>query len=84
MSNNEDAILYEQFIDAREAAIAVTDCFASVPPNHPDRDKLWDAVMRQTEAARVLLERWLQQGRLSEQSSACTRERGTRRILIAR
>jgi len=74
MTDLDEAILYEQFIGAREAAIASSDRFASVPSNHPDRDELWDNVVRQTEAARILLEKWLQRGKLSEQSTDTQRE----------
>jgi hypothetical protein len=42
--------------------------------NHPDRDKLWPNVTRQTEAARMLLENWLQRGKLSDKSTGIQRE----------
>ena len=53
------SLLYEQFQSAREEAIKLTDRFHASDPSDPSRLNLWDAVVRQTEIARTLLERWL-------------------------
>jgi hypothetical protein len=53
---------------AREQAIALTDRFAVTPGEDPTRDDLWQHVVRQTDTARLLLERWLRSGQLSDQT----------------
>lgn len=58
MAINE-TVLYEKFESAREAAVALTDRYLQTPPDAPDRDVLWDRVVRQTEAARALLQSYL-------------------------
>jgi hypothetical protein len=61
--------LYEQFLAARERAIAVSDRYAACKPGDPSRAQVWDSVMRETETARSLLERWLRSGSLTERSA---------------
>lgn len=70
MSEIDETILYEQFLEAREQAIALSDRFAATPKTDPARDELWDSVLRQTETARALLERWLRMGNLSDLAPA--------------
>jgi hypothetical protein len=53
-------VLYEDFQRARQAAMEVTDRFYDLRPDDPRRPEVWDVVVRQTETARQLLERWLQ------------------------
>jgi hypothetical protein len=66
----QSSLLYEQFLAAREDAIKLTDRFRASDPTDPARLDLWDAVLRQTELARALLERWLSEG---EQLNGTTR-----------
>ena len=47
MSDLDEAVLYGQFIAAREEAILLTDRFASCPHGDPNREPLWDVAMRQ-------------------------------------
>jgi hypothetical protein len=67
MEKVDEAVLYEQFLAAREEAILLTDRFASCPREDPKREELWDIAMRQTETARLLLEEWLRLGKLNQQ-----------------
>ena len=55
----EDTVLYDQFADARRLAVELTDRYHAIPKGDPTRDDAWDSVVRQTETARQLLERWL-------------------------
>ena len=59
MSSVDDTVLYEQFLVARERAIALTDIYRASRASGAAQPELWDSVMRQTETARLLLERWL-------------------------
>jgi len=63
----DDTVLYEEFQAAREKAIALTDSYRASNPRDSDRAVLWASVMRQTDTARSLLERWLHSGKLTEQ-----------------
>jgi hypothetical protein len=56
----DDPALYEQFVDARREAVELTDHYHDIAPNDPYRAELWQRVVVQTEAARALLESWLQ------------------------
>jgi hypothetical protein len=55
----DDTVLYEDFLAARSEAVALTDAYREVPSDDPARPLIWDRVVRQTETARQLLERWL-------------------------
>jgi hypothetical protein len=55
----DDSLLYEQFVAARVEAVALTDIYRETAADDPRRGVLWEAVVRQTESARVLLESWL-------------------------
>jgi hypothetical protein len=68
MSDPAQTVLFEQFVAAREQAIALTDRFAVTHGDDPGRDELWQHVVRQTDTARLLLERWLRSGQLSDQA----------------
>lgn len=68
MSDLDQAVLFEQFVVAREHAIALTDRFDTAAIDDPSRVELWNHVMRQTDTARLLLERWLRSGELTDQS----------------
>jgi hypothetical protein len=57
--HRNQTVLYEEFERARQAAVEVTDRFQDLQADDPRRPALWDAVMRQTETARELLECWL-------------------------
>jgi hypothetical protein len=52
-------VLFEEFGRAQQAAIELTDRYWDCRVGDPRRPMLWDEVMRQTEAARQLLEQWL-------------------------
>jgi len=58
----DETVLYEEFVQARQEAVELTDRFREAPANAPDRDLLWERVVRQTETARVLLLSWLDAG----------------------
>jgi hypothetical protein len=66
----DEAALYEQFEAARVDAIRLSDQFALCARDDPNRDVMWHHVMRQTETARLLLERWLRTGMISDQRLA--------------
>ena len=66
MSDLDQAVLFEQFVAAREHAIALTDRFDTMAIDDPSRVDLWNHVMRQTDTARLLLERWLRSGELTD------------------
>jgi hypothetical protein len=68
MSDLDQTMLFEQFVAAREHAIALTDRFDTTAINDPSRVDLWNHVMRQTDRARLLLERWLRSGELTDQT----------------
>jgi hypothetical protein len=53
--------LFEEFVDARCSAIELTDRFHALNVDDPNRAQDWDGVVRQTETARLLLEKWLTQ-----------------------
>jgi hypothetical protein len=55
----DDSVLYEEFVRARQEAVALTDQYREAPADAPYRDELWERVVRQTETARMLLEMWL-------------------------
>jgi hypothetical protein len=61
-------VLFEQFVAARERAITLTDRFRMIDVDDPGRGKLWEHVMRQTDTAKLLLERWLRSGQLTDQT----------------
>jgi hypothetical protein len=56
----DETVLYEEFVRARQAAVELTDRYRESPMDAPDRDLLWERVVRQTETARLLLESWLE------------------------
>ena len=59
----EETVLYDEFVHARQEAIALTDKYREAKEaDAPDRDQLWARVVRQTETARLLLESWLEYG----------------------
>lgn len=59
----EETVLYDEFIRARQQAIALTDEYREAKhADAPERDQLWARVVRQTETARILLESWLEYG----------------------
>jgi hypothetical protein len=58
--HRDETVLHDEFQRARQAAMEVTDRFYDCRADDPSRPALWDAVVRQTETARQLLERWLQ------------------------
>lgn len=68
MSDPEQTVLYEQFVAARERAIELTDRYNAVGMDDLSRAKLWEYVVRQTETTRLLLERWLRTGKLTDQT----------------
>ncbi len=55
----DDSVLYEQFVDARLKAVALTDFYRQTAVDDPRRAVMWEGVVRQTEVARGLLESWL-------------------------
>ena len=57
----DETVLYEEFVQARQEAVKLTDCYREAPADAPDRDLLWERVVRQTETARSLLESWLRE-----------------------
>ena len=68
MSDLDQAVLFEQFVAAREQAIALTDRFDTTAIDDPSGAELWNHVMRQIDTARLPLERWLRSGELGDQS----------------
>lgn len=59
MSSVDDLALYEKFVGARCEAIKLTDRFGRTKADDPERARLWESVVDQTETARRLLEQWL-------------------------
>ena len=59
---DEQMLLYEEFVRARSAAMALTDRYHQLAADDPARPVEWDHVVRQTEAARQMLEAWLRKG----------------------
>jgi hypothetical protein len=57
----DQTVLYEEFVQARQEAVRLTDRYRDAPPDAPDRDLLWERVVRQTETARLLLVSWLRE-----------------------
>jgi hypothetical protein len=55
----DETVLYEEFVRARQEAVELTDRYREATLDAPDRDLLWERVVRQTETARLLLESWL-------------------------
>jgi hypothetical protein len=58
----EGTVLYDQFADARQIAVELTDHYHAIDQNDPTKAEAWDRVVRQTETARQLLELWLRAG----------------------
>jgi hypothetical protein len=58
----ENTVLYDEFDCARREAVQLTDAYHNIPKSDPRRAEVWESVVRQTETARQLLERWLQTG----------------------
>ncbi len=52
-------MLYDEFAQARQEAVKLTDRYRDAPSDAPYRDQLWEQVVHQTETARSLLERLL-------------------------
>ncbi len=67
MSDQDQAVLFEQFVAAREHAIALTDRSDMTGIDDPTRVELWKHVMRQTDA-RLLLERWPRSEELTDRT----------------
>ena len=65
---NDTDVLFEQFVEARCVAVLLTDHYRETRASDADRAELWDSVIRQTEAARMLLESWLQSGKLADRA----------------
>jgi hypothetical protein len=72
MSDVEDTTLYEQFATARKRAIEVTDRFNATETGDAGRAELWEHVIHQTETARLLLERWLRTGMVTDEVASRT------------
>ena len=51
----DEAELYDHFARARQEAVELTDRYRETPSDAPDRDELWEQVVRRTETARSLL-----------------------------
>jgi hypothetical protein len=68
MSDLDQAVLFEQFVAAREDAIPLTDRFDTTAIDDPSRGELWKHIMRQTDTARRVLEHWLRSGQLTDQT----------------
>ena len=59
----DETVGYEEFVRARMEAVALTDKYREAyEADAPERDKLWERVVDQTETARLLLESWLESG----------------------
>jgi hypothetical protein len=52
-------MLYEDFQQARLAAVEVTDRYRDAPADDPCKDALWRDVVSRTDLAHQLLKRWL-------------------------
>ncbi len=52
-------MLYEDFQQARLAAVEVTDQYRDAPADDPRKDALWRDVVSRTDLAHQLLKRWL-------------------------
>jgi hypothetical protein len=52
-------MLYEDFQQARLAAVEVTDQYRDVAADDPHKDALWRDVVSRTDLAHQLLKRWL-------------------------
>ena len=52
-------MLYEDFQQARLAAVEVTDRYRDAPADDPHKDDLWRDVVSRTDLAHQLLKRWL-------------------------
>ena len=52
-------MLYEDFQQARLAAVEVTDQYREAPADDPRKDALWRDVVSRTDLAHQLLKRWL-------------------------
>ncbi len=57
----KETVLYEEFVQARQEAVKLTDRYRDAPADAPDRDLLWQRVVWQTETARRLLVSWLRE-----------------------
>ena len=57
----DETVLYEEFVQARQEAVELTDRYREAPSDAPDRDVLWQRVVNQTETARLLLVSWLRE-----------------------
>ncbi|HLZ29435.1 MAG TPA: hypothetical protein VKV73_19125 [Chloroflexota bacterium] len=67
----DETVLYDEFARARQEAVELTDRYREAPSDAPDRDALWDQVVRRTETARSLLESLLDCGSgVSDQDQA--------------
>ena len=57
----DETVRFEEFVRARMEAVALTDKYREAyEADAPERDQLWERVVDQTEAARLLLESWLE------------------------
>ncbi len=70
----DETVLYEEFVQARQEAVELTDRYREAPANTPDHDLLWERVVYQTEAARVLLVSWLATASGGEDHAPALRE----------
>ena len=57
----DETTIQEDFERARQRAVALTDAYLARPADDPLREALWRDVTTETERARLLLERWLDQ-----------------------
>jgi hypothetical protein len=55
----QQTVLYEDFQNAQQAAVEVTDRYSATPAGDPRKDALWQEVVSRTEASHRLLKRWL-------------------------
>jgi hypothetical protein len=55
----QQTVLYEDFQDAQQAAVEVTDRYRETPAGDPRKDALWQEVVTRTETSARLLRRWL-------------------------
>jgi hypothetical protein len=66
MTQVDETVRYEEFLEARQEAIARTDRFTAARDDDPARAALWDSAVEQTHTAQALLERWLRRGELTD------------------
>jgi hypothetical protein len=65
-------MLYEDFQQARLAAVEVTDQYREAPADDPRKAALWREVVSRTDLAHQLLKRWLAEAEAPEAELALT------------